>query len=192
VVWMDSKPVWLLSTTTNPIDPDSVAPRWVRWERVDFPTSPILLEYQAYMRGVDIVDQCRGYYNIALESHKWWHRCFTLMIDSSLHNGYVLYVEDANQVGLATYSRQLWYYILAKAMVAPFTHVNVPRGPYRNLSRRGFHHSEQHDGVRRCCVICGTRTQQFCGGCRGRFMCTDPYYVRVHTQPQYAAWALAR
>jgi hypothetical protein len=43
VVWMDSKPIWLLSTALNPLDPNCVVPRWVRRERVNFPTSPILL-----------------------------------------------------------------------------------------------------------------------------------------------------
>ena len=29
VVWMDSKPVWLLSTMMNPVDPTTMAPREV-------------------------------------------------------------------------------------------------------------------------------------------------------------------
>jgi hypothetical protein len=70
VVWIDSKPVWLLSTALDPIDPTCVAPRWVKRERLDFPTSPILLQYQSNMRGIDVVDQYRHYYTAALQSHK--------------------------------------------------------------------------------------------------------------------------
>lgn len=47
VCWIDSKPVWLLSTATDPCDPNSIAARWIpgRTDRVEVPTSPILLEY---------------------------------------------------------------------------------------------------------------------------------------------------
>jgi hypothetical protein len=43
VVWIDSKPVWLLSTATNPTSPGTVVQRWVRRDRIDFPISPIML-----------------------------------------------------------------------------------------------------------------------------------------------------
>lgn len=59
ICWMDSKPVFLLSTACNPLGEDSYAGRWVERERVDFPTSSILLQYQAGMRGVNLVDQQR-------------------------------------------------------------------------------------------------------------------------------------
>ena len=72
-VWIDSKPVWLLSMSLNPIDPSCVAPRWVKRDRLDFPTRPILLEYQQ-----------SGYYTVALESNKWWHRGLKFVLDGSL------------------------------------------------------------------------------------------------------------
>jgi hypothetical protein len=53
VVWMDLKTVWLLSIA-------------LKRNRVDFPTSPILLQYQSNMRGVDVVDQYQHYYTAAL------------------------------------------------------------------------------------------------------------------------------
>jgi hypothetical protein len=71
VVWIDSKPVWLLSTALDPNDPTCVAPRWVKRDRVEFPTSPILLQYQSNMRGIDVVDQYRQYYTAIFQSHKW-------------------------------------------------------------------------------------------------------------------------
>jgi hypothetical protein len=30
VVWIDSRPVWMLSTALDPVDPNCVAPRWVK------------------------------------------------------------------------------------------------------------------------------------------------------------------
>jgi hypothetical protein len=38
---------------------------------VEFPTSPILLQYQSNMRGIDVVDQYRQYYTAIFQSHKW-------------------------------------------------------------------------------------------------------------------------
>lgn len=107
VCWVDSKPVWLLSTATNPVDTNAVASRWVRGnfgERVDFPTSLVLLEYQQNMRGVDVVDQQRVEYSVQLQSHKWWHRLLLFVLDSSLQNANVLYREDVQRVGLPTTS----------------------------------------------------------------------------------------
>jgi hypothetical protein len=74
--------------------------RWVHRERLDFPTSPVLLEYQANMRGVDVVDQYRHYYTAALQSHKWWHRVLTLVLDSLLLNSFITYRVDAEDVGI--------------------------------------------------------------------------------------------
>lgn len=53
LMWMGSKPVFLLITACNPIDPNATAGRWVGKNRVEFPTSPVLLQYQTFMRGVD-------------------------------------------------------------------------------------------------------------------------------------------
>jgi hypothetical protein len=186
VVWIDSKPVWLLSTATNPTSPGIVAQRWIRRDRVDFPTSPILLQYQANMRGVDVVDQYRHYYTAMLNSHKWWHKCLTFVMDSSLLNCFIIYREDATELGLGVWTRQLFHLTLAKALVAPLVRVNVPRGRAANLGRRGFHHLERHPEVRRRCVVCQTWTRQFYGGCGGHFMCNQPCFVRVHTQPRFA------
>jgi hypothetical protein len=52
------------------------------------------------MRGVDVVDQQRGYYTVALESNKWWHRGLTFVVDGSLQNAYIIYKEDIERVGL--------------------------------------------------------------------------------------------
>jgi hypothetical protein len=190
IVWIDSRPVWLLSTALDPVDPASVAPRWVRRERLDFPTSPILLQYQQNMRGIDVVDQCRGYYTAALQSHKWCHRILTFILDSSLFNSYILYTADGESLGLPRHTRQLWHFNLARSLVAPFVSPNIPRGRFRTLARRGFHHRERHGTLRRRCIVCKSRTRQFCSGCGGRFMCPAPCYLKVHTQPEYAILGL--
>lgn len=57
ICWMDVKLVFMLSMACDPIGGDSYVGRWVGREQVDFPTSPILLQYQG-VRGVNL-DQKR-------------------------------------------------------------------------------------------------------------------------------------
>jgi len=83
ICWMDSKPVFLLSTACDPIGEDSYAGRWVGRERVEFPTSPIIFQYQAGMCSMDLVDQQRQEYTTQLHFHKWWHQIFMFILDSS-------------------------------------------------------------------------------------------------------------
>lgn len=189
VCWIDSKPVWLLSTATDPCDPKSIAARWVpgHRDRVEVPTSPILLEYQKNMRGIDVVDQQRGEYSVQLQSHKWWHRLLMFVLDSSCLNAYIMYAEDGRRVGMPLYPRILWHYELAMALVKPFLTPALIRGPHRHFTPPGFHRIEGHPSARRNCIVCGTRTRRYCGGCSGSFMCGDACYILVHTQPGYVA-----
>ena len=90
-VWFDSFPVFLLSTSSDPLCNGSTTMRWVNGRHEEFPTSPIQKEYQEMMRGMDVVDQCRVGYTAQIMSHKWWHRLFFFILDSSFGNAYVLY-----------------------------------------------------------------------------------------------------
>ena len=187
ICWMDAKPVFLLSTACNPIAEDAYAGRWVGRERIEFPTSPILLLYQAGMRGVDIVDQQRQEYSTQLHSHKWWHRIFMFILDSQLLNSYILYACDRRAVGLPVHSRMLWHYEVAKDLIRPLIGTGHVRGPIRNLVAGGLHFSNGHPMMRRRCVVCGRRTRRMCPGCDGMFQCEGVCYHTVHTQQGYQA-----
>jgi hypothetical protein len=189
ICWIDSKLVFLLSTACNPIDPNTVAGRWIGSTRVDFPTSPILLQYQQNMRGVDLVDQKCGNYTIQLWSHKWWHRPMLFVVDSSILNAYVIYVEDMRELGLPTLSRQLFHFNLGAALVEPY--VTAARGSVRNLAPRGLHRVVGHEYDRQPCVVCGRRTRKFCVGCGGLFVHSGSCNVTLHTQPAVRARAVA-
>ena len=138
---MDSKPVFLLSTACDPIGEDSYAGHWVGREQVEFPTSPILLQYQVGMRGVDLVDQQRQEYTTQLHFHKWWHRIFMFVLDSQLLNSYILYACDRRALGLPVYSRLLWHYKVAESLISPCMVLGHIRGPIRNLVAGGLHFS---------------------------------------------------
>lgn len=185
ICWIDSKAVFLLTSACNPIDENAYAGRWVQRKREEFPTSPILLQYQRSMRGVDLVDQQRQEYSVQLHSHKWWHRLFLFILDSSLLNSYVLYAEDQRAIGMPSHSRALWHYELAMSLVQPVLQPNRVRGRHENLAPPGFHRSEGHPTARRPCCVCGVRTRRLCAGCGGRHMCDGHCYIRVHTQPAF-------
>lgn len=140
-MWMDSKPVFLLSCAENPVDPTAFVNRWVARQRKEFPTSPILLQYQRFMRGVDLVDQQRQEYTGQLHSHKWWHRLLFFILDSSLLNAYILYSEDTRAVGLPLYARALWHYNLGMSLCTPLLQPAFISGSHRNLAPAGFHRS---------------------------------------------------
>lgn len=185
ICWMDARPVFLLSTACNPIGEDSYAGRWVRRERIDFPTSPILLQYQAGMQGVDIVDQQRQEYSTQLHSHKWWHRIFLFVLDLQLLNSYILYTCDRRALGLVVHARMLWHYNLAEDLVRPRMAAGHIRGPIRNLAAGGLHFSSSHPVLRRRCVVCDHRTRRMCSGCNGLFQCEGACFRVVHIQRGY-------
>ena len=93
-LWMDKKPVLLLSTHALP---RSLAekPLYV-WRLVDgakekIPTTSIHLEYTKDMRGVDVADQLRGAYSLLSKSHKWWHRVFDFLLDTAFINSWIVH-----------------------------------------------------------------------------------------------------
>jgi len=96
IVWFDGISIYLLSTSMDPIGEGSLCYKWTKHKgRKEYHTSPILLEYQEMMRGVDLVDQCWMEYSAQLCSHKWWHRLLIVILDTSLGNAYILYKDNA-------------------------------------------------------------------------------------------------
>jgi hypothetical protein len=80
VMWKDKCLVLLISTHANPIGfpcvPRDEVPRRNRSVREKIPTSPMLIEYTTFMRGVDVANQLQASYSSQSRSHKWWHRIF--------------------------------------------------------------------------------------------------------------------
>jgi hypothetical protein len=187
ICWVDSKPVFLLSTATSLVHPDSVAGGWVGRQQVDFPTSSILLEYQSNMRRVDVVDQKREYYSVAQQGHKWWHRALYFVIDLSLNNSFSFYSEDQRALGLPLDARHRWHYLLGHALIQPYLNAQNIGGAIRNLAPRGLHWIQGHPTNRGNCVVCGKRIRRYCGGCGGVSVYDGACFVRLHTQARFRA-----
>ena len=90
VVWMDKRPVYLVS---NAFMPDTTS---VKRKNADGFTSLIscpvgVANYNRYMGGVDLTDQLKGSYGYNRKSKRWWFRLFFHMVDLAVINSFILY-----------------------------------------------------------------------------------------------------
>ena len=72
---------------------------WYKTAEKSIFSSPILVHYQAHMRGVDVADQLRGYHTIQNKDHKWWYCLFKHTLDMSLVNSWVMYRSNMQEKG---------------------------------------------------------------------------------------------
>lgn len=139
MAFVDRKAVLLLSSVYAPIPAPTASwptvPRRVNGIVTDLETSPVHKAYTEFMRGVDVADQLRGSYTCQTRSHKWWHKIFFYLQDTSLVNAFILYKVAAEelgkipqlhlhfQLGIADELSQLW--ALHKGSVSQF-HLSAP------------------------------------------------------------------
>jgi hypothetical protein len=57
-------------------------------------TSHVHFEYMKHMRGVDVVDQLQASYSNQNQSHKWWHGVFLFLIDMTVINMFIMYLDE--------------------------------------------------------------------------------------------------
>jgi hypothetical protein len=101
-MWKDKCPVLLLSTHANPIGfpcmlRDKV-PRRNGAVSEKIPTSPILVEYTTFMRGVDVADHLCASYSSQSRSHKWWHQIFFALLDiMEVNSTCIIYLDRCKQ-----------------------------------------------------------------------------------------------
>jgi hypothetical protein len=80
VMWKDKCLILLISTHALPIGfpcmPRHTVPRRKGAVRKVVPTSPMLVKYTTFIKGVDVADQLQVSYSSQSRSHKWWHLIF--------------------------------------------------------------------------------------------------------------------
>ena len=185
VSWQDKCLVTLLSTAASPWEPGLSVLRRVPGMRGQLvvPASPILLQYQEYMRGVDVGDQIRANYSSQLRSHKWWHKLFFFILDQSVVNSYVVYSSAMETVGLKVPTHMQFNIALGKQLVAQWL-TERPRTaacpPPRQRRPAKPVHSHWKSALRRKCVECGQRGCWYCPGCGNQWMCRQSCYHVIH------------
>ena len=70
-LWMDSRPVAILSTTSSPLHMSSDISQHLKdGSNVSVPRPQSVSHYQSFFRGVDIFDQFRSKYSVGRPSKK--------------------------------------------------------------------------------------------------------------------------
>ena len=91
--WQDNKPVFF---ATNYICPaETTIFRWNKGsnENKEFKCQNCVKKYQKYMKGVDLLDQRIGTYDLNRKSKRNWIRIFHKFIQISLYNSFLCYCE---------------------------------------------------------------------------------------------------
>lgn len=84
----------MLSTHAEPIRPDGTELTVLRKGKIGrqhVVSGPMHIQYQQNMRGVDSADQMRGSYKMLSKSHKWWHRLFYFLLDTTIENSWIMH-----------------------------------------------------------------------------------------------------
>lgn len=184
VTWMDKKPVTLVSTHARPIAKEGekiTVPRRVKGERIEIPTSPVHYEYTTYMRGVDVADQLRGEYTCQIRSHKWWHRIFFFLLDTTVVNAYILHCHAC--IGLCKPPSTHLDFLLSMALKLADSNLPARQKASLRASNPNAVHSLEATNGRKLCITCKVkRTRMACPQCSYSPMCLGECYKRAHTK----------
>lgn len=99
--WRDAKPVYCMSNCVDyhNTEVSKYSRRSKSMLKVKKPEA--LAVYNIYMHGVDKVDQLASYYSFTRKSLKWWKKVFFYLIEISISNSYVLYLQNKGEKTLS-------------------------------------------------------------------------------------------
>lgn len=99
VKWYDNRGVILASTFASAL-PITRVKRWDRAKRehVEVPCPSIVIAYNQFMGGVDLLDALVSYYRIFIKSRKYYHRLFFHMVDLVIVTCWLLYRRDCDSL----------------------------------------------------------------------------------------------
>ena len=162
-------------------DRDTV-PRRHRAMRNEIFTSPVLLEYTKYMRGVDVADQLRASNICQTRSHKWWHWVFWFLVDTFIMNMYIMYLHI---YGTATNPITSKTHLQFKTDLCSELLTNwkgCQERSNQNLENRPNIHMPSWTAICHAYVVCESIIHTYCFQCNGAFMCWQGgCYERYHT-----------
>ncbi|XP_066941424.1 piggyBac transposable element-derived protein 2-like [Macrobrachium rosenbergii] len=100
VKWYDNKGVTRLSNFAA-LEPQRTIQRWNSKEKiyVDIACPSIIMIYNKFMGGVDLLDSLLALYRIGLRSKKWYHKFLWHFLDVMLIQAWLLYIRDFDLSG---------------------------------------------------------------------------------------------
>ena len=192
ILWHDSDVLGMLSTGADAWTPNLNVLRRERGKmnKMVVPSTPIHLEYQEFMRGVDVTDQLRGTYSIQLRSHKWWQKVFCFVFDQSIINMYILYIEECVEHNVKPLKHLFFNLALADYLVKPLimhrAQARVPVPRVRLGRRQRLPHGPSKGRLKRQCVVCKKVMKYFCVGCGYKWLCVEKgCFTWYHNRPNF-------
>jgi hypothetical protein len=167
VSWMDSKPVHLLSTCSDPRQQTTVR-RWTGEEQASVSCPEVLPLYIKAMRGVDVFSQRQSYSKLGRRSRKWYYSIVWFLVDVAIHNAFVLYQNKHQQ---KNFEQKDFRKALMEQLVGAYSSRKAaaasPKRPRDSL------HAIIQYSTPRACVQCRGRVKQGGNNRRTRFGCED-------------------
>ncbi len=162
--WGDRSTVRLLSSGRAATNNGKVR-RWCKGGTLyEYDAPPPLILYSRYMRGVDRADQYLEYFRPKGKSQRWWMVLALHLINIAVHNAYVLYRNNSNNLPISNRDFRL---SLATELVDGYRGHKIVGRPKKR--KRAAKESSQHYPCKRwsrqCCRNCGSKTREARSGC---------------------------
>lgn len=175
VKWHDNKEVLAMSTYFK--DEQTTVRRRIGTVTEDIPCPEIISDYNHFMGGVDMADQCMCYYSNGRKSLKWWRKVVCRLHDQAITNTPVIHRHNnPSSKPLTNVALRL---MLAKRLTEPI--MNSRQGPGRQPSQKLGRLTGKHFpyiSTNRRCVLC-VHTKSL------------PLMVRVYVEPRQKLTALS-
>lgn len=193
VQWRDTKVVTLLSTAHNMNEMTEVNRTQKDGSKKKVACPKAIADYTRSMGGVDKFNHLKSSYSSSRRSKKWWHRLFYFLLDASLVNSYILYVDNHN---VARNSHLEIRLRIARGLIGGFCSKKrklqsswVARKKENRIPQEirttnvGTHMPEKGETYRRC-KHCSTKTNQkrtkvLCSTCNVP-LCAAPCFMLFH------------
>ena len=176
-VWMDKKPVNMLSTLAQADATHTALRRQRDGTRVSVQCTDAVVLYNQYMAGVDKGDQLRQYYRVRTKCRKYYKYIFWFLFDVAITNSYILSLFTPTTMPLSHQRLKAYRLRLADQLVGsynsrkrlgrprsqpahpPLTTLPPDLGPSPSQACRTVLHLPSRLEKRRRCMYCSQHQQ---------------------------------
>lgn len=202
--WHDRRDVYMLSTAHDQsVSTVMKRPKGSK-SKQPIPCPICIQDYNLYMGGVDLTDQCLSYYSLTQRrTVKWWKKVFWRLVDMTILNSWIIF--RTNWPTSEINSHRLFRLELINKLVQPllskiaspdggisYSKGRRPSSCDRRLLGKHFPYTKPN---RSWCVVCyqnktptgarkDTKTRVFCPKC-GVYLCIGECFEFYHTRSKY-------
>ena len=183
MMWKDKKPILLISKHTRPLAfPCKLVevPCRVGVVRKKIPTSLMHLEYTTHMQGVDMVDYVRSNYTSMGRSHKWWHRLWDFLVDTSIFNMWIIHKKTFQATTSSKHHLNHFQFVMAmcKALTKNWDGQRLCTSLMQSMPKI---HCPIKSHLHHVRIHYKKQTNLFCAQCNYQWMCyTCGCFLKMH------------